>query len=1107
MIALQAVRLVGWHFFDDVVIPVGEATLFAGDNGSGKSTIVDAIQYALAANLNRIRFNAAATEKKAGRTLEGYVRGKTGLESGEYLRDDAVAHVMLQFDLAGAALCAGICVEAFKDEVQVREYPWIAENADIAAVAVRDAENRPLLGRSFRDFIRAAGGTVFDTKREYNAELTHRLGVFRRNAEFNPYLDALVRSVSFSPLTSVDRFVCDYILEDRPVDVSAMKSNLESYKEAEREAEAATQKITALTAIGKAAGDWVQFDRLLVLQEYVKLRAESELAAQRAAGLESRSRELEREIERTLAAWERLTQEKANLEASRRDAEAALARNDAYQLVRNLREKRETLARELARAQEKADRWELLRGQCAALLGRPLGTKRAPLDVDAELAAIEAERAGIAAARAAADSGLKEIEGAVTEAAAELADLEKGLPRYPEAGARLKAELEKAGIPCWIFADLVEVDDPDWRNAVEGWLNTLRFAVLVEPGRFRDALGVYDRLPRNVAGVALPNLERMRGGSVRPNSLAAVVSSDSPYARIYADFVLGDVMRATLDTLKDSDKAVTRECMSYARFTATRMKEEVYSRWYLGRAARERRMEELRAELDRLRLNRRELEDRLRSLAERDEALRRSYGALHEMKGLEEGRRRAAALPAELAALDADIRAVDLSGARDMEVRIEGLSRAIARAEDDLGRERESRGKAGNALDVNRRSLEDALSQKEARQAAYQDFLGGREALRADCEAYFAERIDGADLKTLAENYENAVKGYRTRLEKAAESYRKAVQEYNQHFNALLSLEPAFADEAAGVLKRYEDSELPRYREKITKARSDAERQFKEHFVARLNEYIEEAKESFREINDTLKVLSFGRDQYRFTLEERSDRRGQLEIIRKAADISEIEDGLFAALSDPEERRAVEALFERILRNDLDSFEVRAICDYRTYFSYDIKLRDLTALDSRTGKPPELSLSRVIREKSGGEAQTPYYVAIAASFYRFYKDDPENTVRLVLFDEAFNRMDDERIGKALEFFRRLRMQVVTAVPTEKLETIAPYMDSIALVVRHGYHAMVRDFRAAAALPVPEGAVALKSGRPAARRPRPAGETTLGLDPTAGGVDEEFEEEE
>jgi len=1064
MIALRRVRLVGWHFFDDASIPIGEATLFAGDNGSGKSTVVDAIQYALAANLNRIRFNAAASDKKAGRTLEGYVRGKTGLESGEYLRDDAVAHVMLQFDVNGASFCAGICVEAFKDEVQVREFPWIADDADIDGLAVRDAENRPFAGRVFRDLLKASGASSFESKREYNAELTHRLGVFRRNAEFNPYLDALVRSVSFSPLSSVDRFVCDYILEDRPVDVSAMKSNLESYKEAEREAEAAILKIEALRTIGKTAADWVQFDRLIVLQEYLKVRAEASLAAERSARLEKRNAELERDIERSSSAAARLTEEKARLEASRRDAEAALARNDAYQLVRNLREKREILVRELMRAKEKAERWELLRGQCAALLGRALGGKKKEFDPDAELAAIDMERAEISAARASLEREKVETATAASETAAELADLERGLPRYPASSARLKAELEKRGIPCWIFADLVEVEEADWRNAVEGWLNTLRFAVLVEPGRFREALGAYDALPREVAGVALPNLERMRGAVSRANSLAPVVSTESPYARIYADFILGDVMKATLDTLKDFEKSVTRECMSYSRFTATRMKEETYARWYLGRAARERRIEELRTELGRLRALDKELETRLRASAEREDALRRAYAGLHEMKGLTEARERAAALPAELAVLDADIAAVDLSGARDMEARIEALARSIARTEADLARELEGRGKAEGALESNRRAAAEALAEKERCALAFASFLEGREAFRADCEAYYAERTKGTDLRTLSDNYEGAVKGFRTRLERAAETYRKSVQDYNSRFNSLLSLEPSFADEAASVLKRYEDSELPLYREKISRARGDAERQFKEHFVARLNEYIEEAKESFREINDTLKVLSFGRDQYRFTLEERADRRGQLEVIRVAADISEIEGSLFAALATAEERRAVEALFERILRNELDSFEVRAICDYRTYFSYDIKLKDLTALDPKTGKPPELSLSKVIREKSGGEAQTPYYVAIAASFYRFYKEDPENTIRLVLFDEAFNRMDDERIGKALEFFRRLGMQVVTAVPTEKLETIAPYMDSIALVIRHGYQAYVRDFRAAGKAP-------------------------------------------
>jgi uncharacterized protein YPO0396 len=202
--------------------------------------------------------------------------------------------------------------------------------------------------------------------------------------------------------------------------------------------------------------------------------------------------------------------------------------------------------------------------------------------------------------------------------------------------------------------------------------------------------------------------------------------------------------------------------------------------------------------------------------------------------------------------------------------------------------------------------------------------------------------------------------------------------------------------------------------------------------------------------------LLFGRDQYYFTLEELSDRKGQIEIIRQAAKIPTIDDGLFSQLGDPGERKAAQDLFDKILNSPLDSRELRSICDYRSYFHYDIKIRETDTIDEKTGAMTELSLSKVLKEKSGGESQTPYYVAIAASFYRFFKARPESTVRLVIFDEAFNRMDDERIGKILSFYSDLDLQIITSVPPEKIEAIAPYMDRINVISRFGGAVKIRD---------------------------------------------------
>jgi hypothetical protein len=60
-------------------------------------TVIDALQYVLAANLRMARFNSAAEERKGGgRDPMGYVRCKLGSDATEYCRGDTVAHVMLR---------------------------------------------------------------------------------------------------------------------------------------------------------------------------------------------------------------------------------------------------------------------------------------------------------------------------------------------------------------------------------------------------------------------------------------------------------------------------------------------------------------------------------------------------------------------------------------------------------------------------------------------------------------------------------------------------------------------------------------------------------------------------------------------------------------------------------------------------------------------------------------------------------------------------------------------------------------------------------------------------------------------------------------------------
>jgi energy-coupling factor transporter ATP-binding protein EcfA2 len=1067
VITLERARLVNWHNFEDQLIEIGDRCLLAGDNGSGKSTIIDAIQYALAASLRMAKFNSAAEERRGGgRDLMAYVRCKIGSETTEYRRGDTVAHIMLEWSgpsndslakLRGVAdnagFSCGVCVEAYRDN-HYTEHFWVGSGLSIRDMPVRSGQ-APLLFRQFKNVLSGLEAAVYDAKRLYIRDLTNRLGVFRRQPETNPYLDSLTRSIGFKPLDSIDQFVCDFILEENPVDIQVMKQNLENYKEADRQARGAAAKITFLRKICAKAAEWRNYDGLILKQEYLKLRIEEENERQKKEKAARALAETEEELLSTARQISSLNQKRLDIEMERRALDISLAANDAHRLFQELQSRIGRIRADLGEEEKKADRYRDLKSQCRILAGRPLSE-----DFDKEAELEEAEAKMRREERYGAQRKKEEAAALLKDSRQELADLERGILRFPDAPRELRLALEQAGIQCFFLAEAAEILDPQWADAVEGWLNTRRFAILVDPEDFQGALEIYDRLPRSVAGAFLPNIEKMRSreasnsAPVRPGSLAELVKADA-YARIYIDYTLGRVMRADITTLKQYDTAVTRECMSYQGHTASRIREEIYRRHYLGRAALQERREFLIAECLRLEgeLARAEREEKEAAAAE--DCCVRILRWLPELRYLFPSVENCALLKGDLEKAEEECAGIDTRSFRELEERRLALEKQLDLLREDDVRLQNRKGALGASLTNHRHELEDHGRELEEREERIRIFAGEHPLMIDQCEDYARERFAAAAIADLSASYESTLKNFRTRTETLKREYNKLVAGYSDEFHYLLGLDPKDNGEAESLLKRLETSELPEYREKIARAYRDAEREFKDHFISRLNEHIEEARESFHEINDILRTLHFGRDQYRFDLQELAEKKGLIAVIRQSARIPSAEEGLFSQLTGGAEQRAARNLFERILNAPLDSKELREICDYRSYFHYDIRIRETDSLDE-SGKPVELSLSRVLKEKSGGESQTPYYVAIAASFYRFYKARADNTVRLVIFDEAFNRMDDERIGKILSFYQDLKLQILTSVPPEKIEAISPYMDRINIISRYGSAVKIRD---------------------------------------------------
>jgi DNA repair exonuclease SbcCD ATPase subunit len=640
-----------------------------------------------------------------------------------------------------------------------------------------------------------------------------------------------------------------------------------------------------------------------------------------------------------------------------------------------------------------------------------------------------------------------------------LEELKRGVFRYPDATERLRDALKSKKIEAYVFSDILEVANEEWRNAVEGWLNTQRFNVLVGEDDFQRALEVYRSLPRSVAGVGIPDLEKMRASRPMEGSLFHVIRPLSPLAEIYASHVLGDVMMATVETLRKHGKSVTKECMRYSSFTASRIREEIYERWYIGRAAKERRIVFLRGEITRLRASIDGLASGMEKAERHIDMLGRGLAALAEIRGFAGADELLSQRLEEANRLEEQKASIDTTSFDSLKQRIEDLKAELAFLDGKRGDLISARG----STEARITSLEErgpALqSDREEKKSAFDEFFGTITD-PDEYRRYYDERVRQNRPDELLKNYSAAVKNAATRKENLLGEYIRQTTQYNRDHSESLSGDPSLGDEIALLLKKYRDTELPTYLERIKKARHDAEQQFMGDFVSRLSENLANARESVRELNQTLKSITFGRNRYKFAIEEMKEKKREIGVIKKAAEISRNANTLFESLTTPEDKKVVEDLFRTILEKDLSSPEVRSICDYRTYFQYDIRMMETIDAPSGEGndvREIESSLSRVIREKSGGEAQTPYYVAIAASFLRFFRGG-KSTVRLALFDEAFNKMDDSRIGTTIDFFKTIGIQVITAVPTEKIETIAPFMDVTNLVIRHGLAAAVREYR-------------------------------------------------
>lgn len=1045
---LKTAILVNWGNIPQLEFHFGPINLLSGGNGSGKTTVADAIQTLLtAAHETLFNYNPGqdeATQRSRGgkqvRTLASYV---LGCDDGSYARpgacDGYIAGVFHPTEGEGGAPFtavmgmrahldrAGARAEARLDDLVLAVIP--GEQLSLADFVQNRADGphvRELPG--WADQLKARVGRdkveLYDKKGAY---LRRLYGALRGQSavsdrEAKHAARTFANFMAYKPVKSISEFVAREILE--PKDLGDAIRHVSELMKTIHAMEAETKRLAAsadtlagarahartyLTAFGEAASQ-----RLAeaLRQRYVAEAAAAANARRRQASARSLA-ELESRQQERAARLAQLHDEQVALEAERRGIKA-LADKDA--LERELAELKTALgsaARELLEAHRDLTRNTLAAGELSGLLQDPL--------VAAELAPPTGLNAALGAVEAGLELDLSALLSDDWISAAPLAQACERLAEWEQAHGRA---LELAS---GLVRDLAAARAGAARSAEHLTAETARLE--------RDIARLQNHevnYPPYVAE-ALAAIEAACPGA-HPAVLCDFVEVVAPEWQMAIEGYIGGARFAILVPPEFEAEAIRAvRAMPGSRAKNARV---VQGTKALKDAARMTLPAQSICEV--MAFNHKIAEAYLKA----------SYGQVLCVPDAETLRTTARGVTPEglgsgnYALFRCDISDHELvfgraARARALAAKREELSALQVRAH--AGRELEARlGRAGEL----------AASLRPPRAAALlRGHLDLRERL-ARAESLAREAGEGSACQ-------EALRGYEAQMEAAERQLFKAVLDHNQSALAgdslMYDLGTAEVFEAAtakrvrqlerqvdALYHRLKNNVLVESQDKLTTLKDSFNTAFVTHLCHAIHGAIQTGKAILQELNRELEHHRFGadRESYHFGWEWVPEYREYWQFFKEILAQPSLGEGasLFEASLTERAARVRDKLVSMLLDPDeqLAFRELTRLADYRNYRHYEI-------YKTPAGKAP-IPLSQY-GTGSGGQLETPAYIIRAAAVTSAFRFNEGNThLRMVLVDEAFSKMDESRSREVIQYLtEQLGLQLTFIMPTSKS---GPFMDVI-----------------------------------------------------------------
>lgn len=1092
---LERIRVVQFFLFERQDLRLSDITGIFGPNGSGKSSMLDAVQIAmLGANSRLVALNAQADEQATTRSLRAYCLGQYGESPEHRARENATTYITLVWrdSETGEPLSMGVCLYASADkekhEVLGR---YILPKIELAMgdhLETVDGEERPRDWTTFRHQLveraRVSGeDPLFNDSHRYIQAALLAL----RGTGSTPHTESFIRAFRFALRMrfdkTVDQIVRNDVLESRPTNIKKFREVTESFRRlaelvAQIEAKIADGRrveaeFTKAATESRRACTWAAIGKMTAVEvareSFEQASASRVKAEEHLAAKNSERTNLEAQVAQANAESLRFRQAReahsAHKDYGALQTEIQTATERQQEKSKELRASLNLVRRTLA---ESADS-PFLEANALAMksAAQALETLVSQLDVRTKAEIESALRPSVKVAEKAFADLFQQgsaLERNITDANESLKLAKAALSRIQEGRAPLSPDVQRLlttlrdhGLNPVPVCDLVKITDPAWQPVIEAYLGRNIEALLVSGDEEKEAFRIYRGLTGQhaVYGAKIAMESRQSiGKSAEVGSVAELIEGKHPAAVAFLRRQFGDLRRATTDAeaLAAGKRTLTQDGMLVSAGEIERLRVVRAELFRIGAGGTGQR-EALQKELD---THTAEV-NRLTRLAD---ALKRVLAALRQVANEDLVTQHVLDTWVEMdkASRDVASKTQQLKGMADKEyVRLGEQEKHWADVAKALAPQVEELliviGGAKTELTAR------IASETEARQNLERAESGAEEARRhPEYDHDFWMRHWDPLLEKFGTEYQQMVDHCHTQQESATRRMNGAITKGMGEYGTFLEkyreqapLEASTDWRKAGqwlteMLQRLDRTELANFREDMDAAYRTSQETFRNDVAIALSNNLEWLEETMDRLNAVLKAcptFSNG-ERYRFRRVVRPQLESLLKFIKDVAAFGPTVDLLGGAGEVPE---AFKQLIEDKIAPGAASVS-SPLDDYREFFEFDIEILREDPLSKLTKVVGHLS--KRLGPGSGGEHRAPLYVIAGAALASAYRLDRggKDGLRLMLLDEAFNKMDMTNIIATMRYLEELGLQVFMASPGENLGTLTAFL--------HRYYDILRD---------------------------------------------------